>query len=142
MPSAATCLSKYRIGKISFATRAESTRDCSVFFRLTVGGAMAPGMIQYIVSIPSIAMTSKMDTFFVIERYAQVMEGGTSNIFLSHAEFGVSLWSSKTLAILDAVPADHIVCHAISQPWVKGVTLFKALDRVSIFHYDHFPFGL
>ena len=44
MPSAASCHSKYMIGKISFATRAESTRDCSVFFHSTIGGAMAPGI--------------------------------------------------------------------------------------------------
>jgi hypothetical protein len=142
MPAATICLPKHIVGKVSFATRAQSTRDCNVFFRSTLCGFMAPGVIQFIVSIPSIATTSKRDTFFVIERYAQLMEDGTSNPFSSHKDFGASLWSSKMSAVLEAVPVDHIVCHAILRPWVKDVILFKPLDRVSILHYPHFLFRL
>jgi hypothetical protein len=143
VPKATVCLPKQIIGKVSFATRAQSTRDCNVFFRSTVCGIMAPGIVQFIVSIPSTtSTTSKMDTFFVIERYAQLMEDGISNPFSSHKEFGASLWSSKMSAVLEAVPVDHIVCHAILRPWVKGVILFKALNRVSILHYPYFLFRL
>jgi hypothetical protein len=48
--------------------------------------------------------------------------------FLSHVAFGASLWSSKMSLALEAVPVDHVICHTISRPWVKGVILFKVLD--------------
>jgi hypothetical protein len=95
-------------------------------------GVVAPGIIQYIVSIPLVATTSNMDTFFVIEPYAQSLEV-TSNPFSSHVEFGASLWSSKMSSVLEAVPMDRVVCHAILRPWVKGVVVLKALDRVGDF---------
>ena len=139
MPTSTTCLSKHIIGKVSFTTQAESVCDCNIFFRSTIG-AIAPGIVQYIVSIPSVATRSKTDTFFVVERYAQVMADGDSSPFSFYADFGASLWSTKMSAVLEAVPMDHVVCHAISRPWVKGVILLKALDRVSISHYSHFLF--
>jgi hypothetical protein len=141
MPTATTCFSKHIIGKVSFATRAESIRNCNIFFHSTAG-VIAPGVVQYIVSMPSIATRSEMDTFFVIERYAQVMGDGDSNSFSSYADFGASLWSTKMSAVLEAVPVDHVVCHAISRPWVKGVILLKALDRVSIFPFCSFSISL
>jgi hypothetical protein len=131
IPSELTCHSKHMIGKVSFTTQTASIRDCNIFFRSTTG-VIAPGIIQYIISIPSMVTTSKMDTFFVIERYAQLPEV-TANPFSSHVEFGASLWSSKMSPVLEAVPMDHIICHAISRPWVKGIILLKALDRVGIF---------
>jgi hypothetical protein len=131
MPTEPTCHSGQMIGKVSFTTRAASIRDCNIFFRSTTG-VVAPGIIQYIVSIPSVATTSDMDTFFVIEPYAQSLEV-TSNPFSSHVEFGASLWSSKMSSVLEAVPMDCVVCHAILRPWVKGVVVLKALDRVGDF---------
>src|ERR1700729_3996498 len=58
VPKATVCLPKQIIGKVSFATRAQSTRDCNVFFRSTVCGIMAPGIVQFIVSIPSTTSTT------------------------------------------------------------------------------------
>jgi hypothetical protein len=131
IPPATTCHSKYIIGKVTFTTRAESNRDCNIFFRSTAGGTIAPGVIQYIVSIPSPSKTNKMDFIFVIERYSPLPNGDALGPFSSYVAFGASLWSSKMSPALEAVPVDHVVCHAISRPWVKGVILFKALDRVS-----------
>jgi hypothetical protein len=131
IPSATTCHSKYIIGKVTFTTRAESNRNCNIFFRSTAGGVIAPGVIQYIVSIPSPSKTDKMDSIFVIERYSPLPNEGALGPFSSYVAFGASLWSSKMSPALEAVPVDHVVCHAISRPWVKGVILFKALDRVS-----------
>ena len=139
MPTSTTCLSKHIIGKVSFATQAESVRDCNIFFRSAIGG-IAPGIVQYIVSIPSVATRSKTDTFFVIERHTQVMADGDANPFSFYPDFGASLWSTKMSVVLEAVPVDHVVCHAISRPWMKGVILLKALDQVSISHYSHFLF--
>jgi hypothetical protein len=136
IPSEIVCHSKHTIGKVSFTTLMASIRDCNIFFRSTTG-VVAPGIIQYIISIPSMATTSEMDTFFVVERYAQQLEV-TSNPFSSHVDFGASLWSSKMSPVLEAVPVDHIICHAILRPWVKGVVLLKALDRVGIFYKSLF----
>src|ERR1700676_1178412 len=112
MPSAIICHSKHIIGKFPFTTQAESKRDCIIFFRSTTDSVMTPGIIQYIVSIPSISVKSK-NLFFVIEGYAQLLET-TLNPFSSHAPFGASLWSSKMLLVLEAVPVDHVICHPIS----------------------------
>jgi hypothetical protein len=72
-----------------------------------------------------------MDFFFVIERYAQLLNTDVLDSFSSHEAFGASLWSSKKSPTLEAIPTGHVISHAISRPWVKGVILFKALNRVS-----------
>jgi hypothetical protein len=142
-PPAATCHSEYSIGKVIFTTHARSNRDCNIFFRSTTGTIIAPGIIQYIISIPSPSRADKMDFFFVIERYAQLPNMDILDPFSSHEAFGASLWSSKKSLTLEAVPTSHVISHAISRPWVKGVILFKALNRVSsilyclLFHIAH-----
>jgi hypothetical protein len=73
-----------------------------------------------------------MDTFCIIERYGHLLDASLSNRFLSYEAFGANLWSSTMSPALEAVPMDHIVCHVIYHPWVKGAILFKALNRVSI----------
>ena len=132
LPSEIVCHKKHIIGKVSLTTRAESKRDCHVFFRSTAGDFIAPGMIQYIASISPPSQNDKTVTFCIIERYGHLPDGSLSNPFLSYKAFGASLWSSTMSPTLEAVPIDHIVCHAIYRPWVKGVILFKALNRVSI----------
>jgi hypothetical protein len=142
MPQAVTCHSSHIIGKVSFTTRVESNRNCNIFFRSTIDDAVAPGIIQYIVSIPSSSKIGKTDVFLVIERYAELPAEVASSPFSSHVEFGASLWSSKMMPTLEAVPMNHIICHAIFRPWVKGAILFKALDRVSTFNYSCFAWQL
>lgn len=137
MPATITCCARHTIGKVSFTTRTESKCDCNIFFRSTISGAVAPGIIQYIVSIPSISTTSER-IIFVIERYAQLPEEATFNLFSSHASFGASLWSSKMSPVLEAVPADRVISHATIRPWVKGIILCKIMDRVSIHHFLSF----
>jgi hypothetical protein len=126
------------MGKISFTTRAESNRDCNVFFRSVVDDIVAPGVIQYIVSVPSRSKMGEMILFFVIEWFAPLPDDVSSGVFSHHMAFGASLWSSKMSPVLEAVPTDHIICHAIFRPWVKGAILFKALNRVSIPWCAHF----
>ena len=132
IPLPTICHRKYPIGKVSLTTRAESRRDCNVFSHSTAGGFTAPGIIQYIVSIPSPPQTDKVDTFCIIERYAELPDTSSLNPFLSYEAFGAGLWSSKMSLALEAVPVDQIVCHAISRPWGKEAILLKALNRVSI----------
>lgn len=131
MPPTTICHPKYAIGKVTFTTRAESKRDCNVFFRSTIGGSIVPGVIQYIISIRSPSQPGKKDLLCVIEQYMQLPDQVALNSFSAHEAFGASLWSSKMSLALEAVPMDHIICHAISRPWVKGAILFKALNRVS-----------
>ena len=131
LPPTRTCHLKHVIGKVSFTPHTESKCDCNIFFRSIAGDIIAPGVIQYIISVPSPLKTGKMDLFFVVERYASLPENGPLNAFSSHAAFGASLWSSKMSPTLEAIPVDHIICHAIFRPWVKGAILFKALDQVS-----------
>jgi hypothetical protein len=127
-PPAATCHSEYRIGKVIFTTHARSNRDCNIFFRSTTGSIIAPGIIQYIISIPSPSRIDKMDFFFVIERYAQLLNTDVLDSFSSHEAFGASLWSLKKSPTLEAIPTGHVISHVISRPWVRGVILFKALN--------------
>lgn len=131
LPLPITCRHKHHIGKISLTTRTESKRDCSVFFHSATDGSAAPGVIQYIVSIPSPSQNNKVDTFCIIERYEQ-LPVTFSNPFQSYQAFGADLWSSTTSPALEAIPVDHIICHAISRLWVKGAILLKALNRVCI----------
>jgi len=136
MPATITCRLKHTIGKATFTTRTESKRDCNIFFHST-NGVVAPGIIQYIVSIPS-APTTTERIIFVTECYTQLPEERVFSLFSSHAPFGASLWSSKMSPVLEAVPADHVISHAIVHPWVKGAILCKIMNRVSICHYSHF----
>jgi len=133
MPSATACHSKHAVGKVTFTTRMESKRDCNIIFRSTVDNTIAPGVIQYIISVPSPsrADNEKSDFFVVVEQYAQLPDNVGSNPFSSHEAFGASLWSSKMSPVLNAIPMDHIICHSISRQWAKEVILIKALDRVS-----------
>jgi len=136
MPATITCRLKHTIGKATFTTRTESKRDCNIFFH-SINGVVAPGIIQYIVSIPS-APTTTERMIFVTECYTQLPEERVFSLFSSHAPFGASLWSSKMSPVLEAVPADHVISHAIVRPWVKGAILCKIMNRVSICHYSHF----
>jgi len=132
LPLETICRKNHLVGKVLLTTRAESRRDCNIFFRSTTGGSMAPGVIQYIVSMPSPSQKDKTDTFCIIERYGCLPDASFSNPFLPYEAFGASLWSSKMSPDLEAVPLDHIVCHAISRPWANGAIVIKALNRVSI----------
>jgi hypothetical protein len=138
LPPTPICHSKHFIGKISFTTRTESNRDCNVFFRSVVDDIVNPGIIQYIVSVPSPSKMGEMVLFFVIERFAPLPDDVPSGVFSSHMAFGASLWSSKMSPVLEAVPTDHVICHAIFRPSVKGTILFKALNRVRIPWCAHF----
>jgi hypothetical protein len=140
LPPKIVCHQKHPITKGSLTTRTESVRDCNVFFRSTTSG-LAPGIIQYIVSVAPSSQNDKVDTFCIIERYGHLPDASLSDPFLSYEAFGASLWSSKMSPILEAVPLGHIICHAVSRPWVKGVILFKALNRVSSrhSHSSYFP---
>jgi hypothetical protein len=134
IPLTPTCHLKHVIGKVTFAIRTESTRDCNIFFR-SVAGDVTPGLIQHIVSVPCPLKTGHTNFFFIVEQYATLAEEITSNVvFSSHVDFGASIWSSKMSPVLEAVPVDYIVCHAILWPWMKGSVLYKALDRVSSSH--------
>jgi hypothetical protein len=132
LPQQTTSHAKYAIGKIAITTRILSNRDCNIFFRSTSASVMAPGIIQYIVSVPSPSKEDAEDFFVIVERHAQLSEDAPLNPFSSHIGFGASLWSSKMCPILEAVPVDRVICHSISRPWVNGVILFRALNRVSI----------
>ena len=135
IPLTPTCHLKHVIGKVTFAIRTESTRDCNIFFHSVAGDVVAPGLIQHIVSVPCPLKTGHTNFFFIVERYATLPEEITSNVvFSSHVDFGASIWSSKMSPVLEAVPVDYIVCHAILRPWMKGSVLCKALDRVSSSH--------
>jgi hypothetical protein len=93
---------------------------------------VAPGNIQYIVSVPSPSKMGEMVLFFVIKQFAPLPDNMPSGVFSSHMVFGASLWSSKMSPVLEAVPTDHVICHVIFCPWVKGTILFKELNQVHI----------
>jgi hypothetical protein len=139
IPLMPTCHSKHVIGKVTFAICTESTRDCNIFFCSVVGDVVAPGLIQHIVSVPCPLKTSHTNFLFIVEWYATLPQIFSNVVFSSHPDFGVSVWSSKMSPVLEVVPVNHIVCHAILRPWMKGSVLCKALDRVSFFPLLFFP---
>jgi hypothetical protein len=133
VPDVLTYTENHIIDGVLFSIYADSPCNSTIFYYSVIDSATVPGVIQYIVSIPSSTGTCQEELIFIVERYAPLPESADEDPFLGYADFGTGLWSSKRVSVLEVIMVNDIICHAIGRPWSTGIILLKALDQVSLY---------
>lgn len=131
-PSPVTSVVTHSYKGVSFTIRAESKRDCTIFYRAQLDDTLLPAVIQYIVSIP-VDRTAPPILLCIVERFAGLGDQLPIDPFTSQSAFGfgASIWSNKMLSDLTVITFDQIISHAVGRPWINGTVVLKPLDRVS-----------
>lgn len=128
-PSVLTSVASHIINSLSYRVRTASERDSTIFFR-TEQGDNQPAVIQFLVQVDKDKPESRV--LYLVKRIAP-LPAGVEDPFKSYpVEFGCSLWSNKEVPALEAISEFQVLCHAIWRPWVKGINVYRPLDRAGL----------